>query len=319
MFFVEYFSKKIRALISHEVKNCLCDYEKISYRDIRNVKDYQLFEIKSALLTEDSLHSNESGISNERLCRDEVIVSLTTYGKRLRDVYITIESIMQGSVKPNRLILWLAEEYEGQELPVTLQKQHNRGLEIRYCKDTRSFKKLIPALQAFPDACIITVDDDVIYPFDFLETLLQSYKANPHAIHANRVHEISIDAKGIPMPYLQWKSCKITGESSILNFATGVGGVLYPPHSLDSRIFDEQSFMTLCPTADDIWFFAMGHLNGYYVSKSPTRDPLGNDFLENQVVQDVALKMVNKLGEHRNDIQLLAVLQKYNISLEEKS
>ena len=38
-----------------------------------------------------------------------VVVSMTTYGKRVRTVHLAIESIARGAVRPARLILWLDE------------------------------------------------------------------------------------------------------------------------------------------------------------------------------------------------------------------
>jgi hypothetical protein len=40
----------------------------------------------------------------------EAVISLTTYGDRVDSVYLTIESIGAGTVRPRRLILWLDKE-----------------------------------------------------------------------------------------------------------------------------------------------------------------------------------------------------------------
>lgn len=62
---------------------------------------------------------------------------------------------------------------------------------------------------------------------------------------------------GTLLPYVQWYNAKIRAlESDPCNFPTGVGGILYPPNVLDSRVVDDTLFMNLCPTADDVWFKA---------------------------------------------------------------
>ncbi|MDR3413234.1 MAG: hypothetical protein P4L87_20160, partial [Formivibrio sp.] len=38
------------------------------------------------------------------------VVSLTTYKKRSKKVYLAIESIADGDVRPSRLILWIDDE-----------------------------------------------------------------------------------------------------------------------------------------------------------------------------------------------------------------
>jgi hypothetical protein len=54
-----------------------------------------------------------------------------------------------------------------------------------------------------------------------------------------------------------------------LGFPTGVGGVIYPPGSLDPRVTDTSIFMRLCPGQDDLWFYWMGRLNGVKYRRVP--------------------------------------------------
>ena len=134
------------------------------------------FRLKYDELTTKALSYSENGITKEQYGDSQIIVSLTTHGKRIYDVHATIESIMQGSVRPNRIILWISEDYRNTILPLTLQKQQKRGLEIEYCKDIRSYTKLIYALKKYPDASIVTIDDDIIYPHDLLEHLVNAHR-----------------------------------------------------------------------------------------------------------------------------------------------
>lgn len=60
------------------------------------------------------------------------------------------------------------------------------GLEIRFCENLRSYKKIIPALQEYPDAILITADDDWLYTQDWLAGLWCPYERHPHDIHAWR-------------------------------------------------------------------------------------------------------------------------------------
>ena len=137
------------------------------------------FKLRSEILKYATLHTKERGVTDTQICDKEVIVSLTTYDKRFYDVYLTIESIMQGTVKPNRIILWLANEMKDLHVPVSLQRQVERGLEIGYTKDIRSFKKLIPTLKKYPESVIITIDDDALYEYDLVENLVNGYKTDP--------------------------------------------------------------------------------------------------------------------------------------------
>jgi len=256
------------------------------------------------------LHCNETGITDEQHTENEIIVSLTTYRRRLYDVYLAVESIMQQTMKPNRIILWLGDELKDTDIPLTLCKQQKRGLEIRYCKDIGSYKKLIPALLAFPSAAIITVDDDLLYSFDLVENLVNAYKKNPFLINCFRMHRMKLRKDNTLEKYQKWiLNCEFLDISS-LNFPTGVGGVLYPPHCFSEEVFNEKVFLDICRHADDVWFKAMALLNNVLSQKVYTHNKNGNDFLSNTDIQDTALYRINK---SMNDVQLKAVFDKYNL------
>ncbi|WP_290121292.1 hypothetical protein [uncultured Duncaniella sp.] len=219
---------------------------------------------------------------------------------------------MQGSLLPNRIILWLADDMRGKVLPITLQKQMARGLEIEYTPDTRSYKKLLPTLAKYPDAACVTIDDDVIYNFDLLENLVNAYNEDPGYIHACRVHRIKVDNNGCPLPYNDWDWCAGSRKATKYNFATSGGGTLYPPHSLSSHVTDSESYTRLAPLADDIWFYAMALLNGYRVKKCFTRSSSGEEYIQNEGVQAISLNSANVAGG-KNDEQIRAVFEAYGI------
>ena len=155
-----------------------------------------LFDRRKLQMQDYALHSNERGVCDNSYFDDgQVVVSLTSYGKRIYEVYLTIESIMQQTIKPNRIVLWLEDGLKDKEVPNLLERQQVRGLEIRYCKDIKSYKKLIPTLRAFPDDYIITIDDDVIYEFDVVENLPKSYKKMPGFVYANRVKRMELNSQ----------------------------------------------------------------------------------------------------------------------------
>ena len=238
----------------------------------------------------------------------QIIVSLTTHGKRLWDVCFAIESLMQQTVRPNRIVLWLDEKLKDSPLPLALVKQSARGLEIRYTRDLKPYTKLIPALKEFPEDVIITVDDDVAYDFDVIEKLTNAYKAKPDCIHACLLKAMTFDKNGQLTSYNSWKNSTSTrGQHLIM----GVGGVLYPPHTLSSEVMNEEVFTSICPTADDVWFTAMALLNNTPINKVVTRDFNGNEFVYNDSVQDTGLWFINRDGA--NDNQIKAVYSRYGI------
>ncbi len=265
------------------------------------------------LMKQTVLNTTERGITDEQISDHEVIVSLTTHSKRIYEVFLAIESIMQGTIKPNRIILCLGEdEFKGKTLPIYLQRQIKRGLEILYCKDIRSYTKIIPVLRKNPEAIIVTIDDDAIYEQDLLENLLTAYKEHPDCVSACRTELIKTDTDGKPLGYMKWGMKQYVNYPSYYNFLTGVGGVLYPPHSLQIEVTNEDVFLKICPRADDIWLHAMCMLNGTKIFKAFTHDAEGVDFIYN-VSPHVGTLWVNNQLEEGNDLQLKAVWEKYDL------
>lgn len=113
----------------------------------------------------------------------EFIVSLTSWKKRIDIVHNAIESIMNQTVKPDKIVLNLSlDEFPSgnDELPENLTSLIENGLEIGWVKkNSRSFKKLIPTLDKYRDAIVMTIDDDIVYPNDFIEKKIPLYHDKP--------------------------------------------------------------------------------------------------------------------------------------------
>lgn len=260
-----------------------------------------------------TLHCQERGVSDERLCPEEVVVSLTTHGNRIYNVHLAIESIMQQTVRPNRIVLWLSEEeFKGRTLPVALQRQVDRGLEICFHEDLRSYTKLIPSLKRFPESCIITIDDDHAYNPDLVEKLVMAHGDHPSDICASRIHQIVLDGQGRPVPYNDWMYCVARcPDENNLAFFTGAGGVLYPPHCFSKEVFNQEVFLNLCGKADDVWFNAMRLRDGIRVTQvfSPNRK---GDMVELLASQVTPLWKTNRV-HHGNDPAIAAVYGRYDL------
>lgn len=254
------------------------------------------------------------GLNTEK--RDETyIVSLTSFPARIEDIWITIETILRQSFKPDKIILWLAEEqFPDKNLPESLTKLTERGLIIEFCEDLRSHKKYFFSMQKFPKANIITVDDDVYYPKQFLRHLIDLHKRFPKAICANRAHKIIFE-NGTIRPYRKWKhNHKKIQKPSPLLVQVGVGGVLYPPESLSQDVFSKDVFKKICFHADDLWLKIMALKKGTLVV---TNRRYNKDFVSIGKTQREKLVSNNVFGGG-NDEQLRNVLEHYGINLQEE-
>lgn len=192
----------------------------------------------------------------------ELIISLTSYPPRYSTLLPTLKCLLFQDAKPDRVILWIAHD-DMDALPEHIKALESCGLEIRATENLRVYTKLIPALKAFPDAFIVTADDDIYYPSDWLKKLINCWDAEASKIICHRAHVITLDENNQPRPYNDWKWEIKSVKDDDRIFPTGVGGVLYPPNALLlPEAVNEELFQKLAPGADDLWLYWMGRKNG---------------------------------------------------------
>ena len=184
----------------------------------------------------------------------DTIVSLTSYPERFSTLDLCIGSLLRQSVLPERIILHLSEdEAHAAPLPPLLTGNTGSLLEIRcVSRNTRSYKKIIPALERYPDKTIVTCDDDKIYPPNWLKHLLRAAVETPDSIICHRARVASALSEGQWAAYRNWPGCRHS-EADMANVPIGSGGVLYPPGSLHPMACDYNSFERWAPHADDLW------------------------------------------------------------------
>ncbi|TGD75667.1 hypothetical protein E4634_01915 [Mangrovimicrobium sediminis] len=255
-----------------------------------------------------ALTSKSPGISSEPRERS-LTVTLTTYAHRIHSVHLVIESLLQQTVKPDRIILWLAEEeFRDQPVPVILALQQARGLQIEYCEELRSYKKIIPALLRYPDDILVTVDDDVIYPHDHIERLYLAYSRAPETIHCGRAHLITRHSDGTPAPYARWEYEHQQSAESLLVCPTGCGGVIYTAASFDREVTNVEAFTELAPSADDLWLKAMSLRCSTPCRLMDFARPFDH-YLKVPDIRGDSLKYANHRSE--NDRQFRRILEAY--------
>lgn len=264
---VEVYQRLLERVKHLSIKRSLkIEWEKvINYRATNdfynNIKGFDTDEQKRAFI--DFINSKYNRFKIEPL--KEPIVSLTSYPARIRLIKETISSLKNQSVQIKKIVLYLAESQFPQkekDLPESLLNLVDEQFCIEWTKeDIRSYKKLLPALQQFPDEIIITADDDVIYPQDWAERLLKSYAVDKDCIHCLRGRDIKVNNREIE-PYSRWRLIKQPLFPSYKILPTGVGGCLYTKALLDQEIFDKDKYMSLAKDADDIWFWSMALKKG---------------------------------------------------------
>lgn len=241
--------------------------------------------------------------------KQDVIISLTSIKYRLPTLNLVIRSLLHQTVSFKKIILWINEDLSS-DVPESLKKLQSNRFEIRFSKSNSSHRKLVETLKIYPEEYIVTCDDDVMYPRDWLERLLAEHKINPKAVVAHMCRTFRFDENGL-MPYRKWHSENL-GKSSDGTLALGWGGVLYPPNSLHEDVLNESLYMKLAPKADDLWFKAMAFKKGTPVFKSRLPDP---EPIPIMFTQKYSLKKIN-IDDDGNREQWTNIAEYYDIEIQ---
>lgn len=196
---------------------------------------------------------------NEKKREIPIIISLTSFPERFPNIGLCLKSLLLQEMKPDRIIIFFGSDSKESDLTDEMIRFRQYGVEYRFDDklNLMPHKKYFYAMRDFPDAIIITVDDDAIYSKDLVRSLYESYQKYPNAVSARRVHQIRVK-DGKILPYNHWKDqcCDVKYPSMTL-IATGVGGVLYPPGRFDKETFNVEIIQKLCLKADDLWLKCM--------------------------------------------------------------
>ena len=187
-----------------------------------------------------------------------VVVALTSYPPRITSTWRAVETLLRQTLKPQSIVLVLAkEEFPDQQLPLSIRVRQRRGLDILWVDSNgKSYDKLIPVMEKHPHSAIITCDDDKYFPKHLVASLVDAHQTHPEAIIGARGWSMREALTGQGIRYGDnWVRAR-PGEVGRHLFIPGGNGALYPPGSLSQGVKDLPRALEMCPTADDIWFWA---------------------------------------------------------------
>lgn len=238
------------------------------------------------------------------------VVSVTTHGKRIKSVHTALESIARGTALPARLILWLDDPTIAARLPRAIRRLQARGLEvITVPRGMRVHTKYYFYVQSSEHhaADLVTADDDIVYPPEWLAGLEAAAAGHPGSIIAYRSHSMVVADEGIT-PYRSWPPTSST-EPSFRNFGTSVSGQLWPASFLDFVREQGDAFRAITPDNDDVWLHALAVRSGVRVAQVAAHS---QHFPFVPGTQAVGLYLTNTV-EGANDRQIAATYSPQDI------
>jgi hypothetical protein len=250
-----------------------------------------------------------------------LVVSLTSFPERISEIKYTIFSLLDQKILPEKIILWLATiQFPDRErnLPDDLLALLQFNFEIRWwTEDLKSYKKLIPALEQFPDYFIVTADDDLYYHKKWLKKLWEAHLKHPNDLVCHMAYHIKYDKNGQVLPYHKWRHNITASTSSFLFFPLCGAGAVFNVDLLFKDVCNKELFMRLAPHADDMWFYFMTVLNNTpicVVLHSCNRLRYINPYREYNLIDQYKLATLN-IDNNQNDIQFRNLLEYYKIKL----
>jgi len=240
-----------------------------------------------------------------------LIVSLTSHPARFPTLAATLKCLRSQTVRPDAVILWLDGKAVA-KLPKSVRALAAHGIEIRSTQDLGPYTKIVPSLRAFPDAFIVTADDDCYLSPNWLARLVTGFDPARPAVICHRAHRVIIGRHGRPLSYLSWEHGVKFRETASDLMPTGVGGVLYFPGALPAEALDEDQFLSLAPLTDDLWLYWMERVAGTLVTTLGSKE----DILYWPGSQAAGRYHENVKGQARNDIHIARLFTAYGLSLQ---
>ena len=279
-----------------------------SFNIVENSQKFKLFDVnhnKYSLINDNLMNLFPEYRINSLQRQKKIIVSLTSQKHRLEKLNLVLESIFNNTMKPSKIILSL---YKDDILFLTKYLKdmiNNESIELIVTDiDLKSHNKYFHVMKKYRDYAIITIDDDIIYTNDLIETLYNSYLKYPNCIHARSVHKIITDNDNKLLSYNKWlQQYEFELNPSFYLFAESGGGILFPPNILN--ISDENiDEIFKCITADDIYLKYLSRKRNIKIVWVPNNIFLGLEqlkYIKNQ--KEVLYKKIIKT-EKLNDICL---------------
>lgn len=124
---------------------------------------------------------------------EKIIVSLTTWSARIANIPMVLDTILHQTIVPDLIVLNLSY---GEDIPCEVQQYIERNkIEVNFVEDTKVYKKLLPTLKRYPEALVISIDDDWLYPPQMIEDFVNVHNQYPNnPISGNRLSNKSMNS-----------------------------------------------------------------------------------------------------------------------------
>lgn len=197
------------------------------------------------------------------LCKpnNTVVVSLATYSKRYDKLKQVVPYILNQTLVFRTLLINVQDDITDEEFLKFKKLENgffdNRVVVVKRPAKWRSFNKFIHAAKEYPDADIITCDDDIRYPKWMFEELYREHEKHPDHIIAHELNPVGIDRSGHRIVNKMAADIKLK-QSCFNKYLTGC--CFFPKgifsNETISKLEDYDSFFKITnATHDELWLW----------------------------------------------------------------
>ncbi len=218
----------------------------------------------------------------------ELVFTLTSFPDRIDTVQYTLRTLFNQSMKPDRVILWLAEEeFQGVELPQSIKDFQSIGLEVRYCENMfghKRYYKLLPEQKE--NELIVMFDDDILFQKYTVERLYDKWEKYPDCIVCERGQVMTFTDNKVMNPG-RWSSTSAIGvnDPSFRILASPGGACLLPYNALYKDATNTAIINEIALKTGDIWLMFMAVANDTKIIRSHKNHRTFIQYEDKQTVQ----------------------------------
>ncbi|ORY80549.1 nucleotide-diphospho-sugar transferase [Neocallimastix californiae] len=229
--------------------------------------------------------------------KDKLIVSLSSDYSRIDYVKLVLESLVNQSVPSSKyhIVLVLAiPEFPNKEndLPfdlVDLINEYPDLIEVLwYEKNINNHTRLIPTIKKYPNNPVLICDDNIIREKWWIKMFLEDHKLYPNDVifgASNQYLTSEYKWESYKYLYVETEAGKLNAiQNLIVNTGipmNGFGGTLYPVNTFtDERFFNEDLYMELSPSSDELWQWCFNIIENRTLRQSSKIYDYSNDIIK---------------------------------------
>lgn len=174
---------------------------------------------------------------------NNIVCALTSWKPRLPYAHIAIQSVLDGNVKPYKIVLVVYKKDAKYISPELHKMIDNKSIEIIFCdEDLKCAKRWYYTFKKYSNNPILILDDDLIYPKTMLSDVIHYMNKYPNDVITRNGRPIFLDSNNTIRPFLkthyQYRMTHFDFEPSYLvHFLCGYG-TLFPPKSININDVD---------------------------------------------------------------------------------